>query len=145
MFNLTKCKVKKFLLLGLLIITVNLQAEKPLKDINQNSGEIINIDEKEAHQLIMTGQVIPVDVRTPEEYDKGYIKYSVNIDYKGDDFVRKMDYLRKDKPILLYCRSGRRSLEAAKILTDLGYDRMYNLRGGIISWNDQVNMILKKN
>jgi rhodanese-related sulfurtransferase len=139
--------MKKLLVIVLLFFvldTVNAQSEKTLQDTTKKAGEIINIDEIEAHELIMTGKVIPIDIRTPEEYITGYIKYSINVDYKGDDFVRKMGYISKDKPILLYCRSGRRSLLAAEILTDLGYPKIYNLRGGIISWKVQVDMILKK-
>jgi rhodanese-related sulfurtransferase len=140
--------MKTFLILVMLsfmFATTNGQSENATQNTSKKIGEIINVDEKEAHELIMSGKVIPVDVRTPEEYAEGYIKYSIIVDYKGADFVRKMGYISQDKPLLLYCRSGRRSLLAAEILTNLGYPKVYNLRGGIISWKEQVDMILKNN
>lgn len=77
-----------------------------------------------------------VDVRTPEEYGESHIKDAVNIDVQSDDFQDKATKLLvKNKPVYVYCRSGKRSLHAAEILAKEGY-KVVNLNGGIIEWTD---------
>ena len=49
---------------------------------------------------------------------------------------KKIDY---DKHVLIYCRSGRRSLEAVKILTNEGFSKLYDLKGGILAL-DKLNI-----
>lgn len=75
-----------------------------------------------------------VDVRTPEEFDESHISGAVNIDVKSADFMpRAMQSLSKERPVYVYCRSGRRSLQAGEMLAKKGY-RVVNLSGGIIEW-----------
>lgn len=75
-----------------------------------------------------------LDVRTPQEYAEEHIDGALNIDVQSDDFRQlAVEKLSKDSTILVYCRSGRRSMDAAAILTGLGY-RVINLKGGIIEW-----------
>ena len=77
-----------------------------------------------------------VDVRTPQEYADGHIDGALNIDIQSNDFQRMVEKeLSKDSTILVYCRSGRRSMDAAVILTKLGY-KVVNLKGGIIEWEE---------
>lgn len=72
------------------------------------------------------------DVRTPQEYAEGHIDGALNINLQSDDFQKMAEKdLSKDATILVYCRSGRRSMDAAEILTKLGY-KVVNLKGGII-------------
>ncbi|MCX2680409.1 rhodanese-like domain-containing protein [Galbibacter sp. EGI 63066] len=77
-----------------------------------------------------------IDVRTPEEYSKGYIEKAVNIDVKSDDFVEKVEQIDKNKNVYLYCQSGGRSLKASKILDSLGFKHVYNLDGGFTAWKE---------
>ena len=75
-----------------------------------------------------------VDVRTPEEYAEGHLALSVNIDWKAAGFLEMAEkQLRKDRPVFVYCRSGRRSAEAAKALQKRGY-KVSNMLGGYLSW-----------
>jgi rhodanese-related sulfurtransferase len=75
-----------------------------------------------------------VDVRTPEEFRSGHIAGATNIALQ--DLPQKMASLPKDKPIVLYCRSGARSSNAAQMLTKAGFDNVVDL-GGIITWQAQ--------
>ena len=70
-----------------------------------------------------------------EIYNSGHIQESVNIDFYAGDFTDKLRILRKDVPIYVYCRSGGRSFSAAKKMQGLGFVKVYNLSGGIGSWN----------
>lgn len=79
-----------------------------------------------------------VDVRTPEEYAAGHLDGAVNIDWKIDDtghgFMElAKTQLRTDLPVLVYCRSGRRSAAAAGMLTKAGF-KVYNMAGGYLAW-----------
>ena len=74
-----------------------------------------------------------VDVRTPEEFDEGHIPGAVNIDVNGADFEEKICTLNPEKPLLLYCRSGRRSKLAAQKASKQGF-QVTELEGGILSW-----------
>ena len=99
-----------------------------------NNNDIASISAPEFEQQIKANSVQLLDVRTPEEYAEGHIAGAVNIDVQSDDFQpTARQELSKDSTILVYCRSGRRSLDAAEILTRLGY-RVVNLKGGILDW-----------
>lgn len=77
-----------------------------------------------------------IDVRTPEEFMAGHIKDAANIDYYHDDFQSDIAKLDKNKKYLLYCRSGNRSGMAMDMMKMMGFEEVYNLEEGIISWNE---------
>lgn len=78
-------------------------------------------------QIINTGAQI-IDVRTPAEYAGGHVKGSINIPL--NELPRKLNAIKKDKPVITCCASGMRSASAATILKNNGYTEVYN--GG--SW-----------
>jgi len=85
-------------------------------------------------KLIGNTHVQLLDVRTAEEYAEGHIDQALNIDAKQSDFLQKaMETLDKTRPVAVYCRSGRRSANAASMLTEQGYE-VVNLQGGIQAW-----------
>lgn len=76
--------------------------------------------------------VIILDVRTQEEYDSGYIKNAVCL--PNEDILSEPDILPdKGQQILVYCRSGNRSKQAAQKLADMGYENVLEF-GGILDW-----------
>lgn len=87
-----------------------------------------------AQMLRKDTSIILVDVRTPEEYQQEHIKGGRLMDYYSAEFHALLQTLPKEKPIIFYCRSGRRSSEAMKFLSSIGYSRVFNLIGGIIQW-----------
>lgn len=78
---------------------------------------------------IEKGKVLLVDVRTPEEYKTGHLKYAQNIDYKKDDFKIQINKLDKNKTVYLYCRTGNRSGKSVDVLKSLGFQNVYNIGG----------------
>lgn len=76
-----------------------------------------------------------LDVRTPEEFATGHIDNATNIDWQGENFVKNTEKLNKNKPVYVYCKSGRRSLKASGKLEELGFKKIYNLDGGYLKWN----------
>jgi rhodanese-related sulfurtransferase len=73
-----------------------------------------------------------VDVRNPPELNEGYAPNAVNIPLP--ELKQRMGELAKDKDLLIYCRSGRRSDAATRILMEQGYDRVYNVLGGYLAY-----------
>lgn len=81
---------------------------------------------------------IVIDVRTQQENSDKRIPGSILIDIYRPNFLQKIEKLNKSKTYLVYCRSGRRSYAAYKKMKQLGFERVYNLRSGIIGWNGKV-------
>jgi phage shock protein E len=75
-----------------------------------------------------------IDVRTPAEYYSGHIPGAVNIEL--DALPRRLAEIPQDQPVVIYCRTGRRSLTAARILAQAGYTDLADL-GGIVDWQRQ--------
>ncbi len=104
------------------------------------TAEVINttISVDEANNLIQSNQDNPdfiiLDVRTPEEFSGGHIAGAVNLDVSSPDFQEQLDNLDKDKKYLVYCRTARRSAEAARIMKSTGFKEVYDLTGGIVQW-----------
>jgi phage shock protein E len=72
-----------------------------------------------------------VDVRTPEEFSSGHIAGAVNIPVQ--ELPQRLGEVATEQPVVLYCRSGNRSAQAATILDQAGYSGVYDL-GGIGDW-----------
>ena len=95
-----------------------------------------NVNVEEFAALIADSSVVILDVRTADEFKDGHIQGAILIDQNQSDFVEKAKAaLPVNKTIAIYCRSGRRSANAAGKLTDVGY-KCVNLKGGIIAWKE---------
>ena len=94
-------------------------------------------------ELVADTSVVVLDVRTASEYAEGHIEGSINIDQGQSDFMEKARAaLPADRKIAIYCRSGRRSANAAGRLADEGY-LCVNLKGGIIAWKESGKPVVQ--
>ena len=102
---------------------------------SETSDKIKVLDRDTYANAIKVNKVQLVDVRTANEFNNGHIKNAINIDFfnpvKSDKAFEKLD---KSKPVYLYCRSGARSLKAAKRLVGMGFLQIYDLKGGYMRW-----------
>ena len=101
------------------------------------SQEIINdvVSVDTYKNLVIGNQVQLVDVRTPKEYNSGKIEVAINIDYfDKDNFNAAFEKLNKNKPLYIYCRSGRRSHEASILLEKMGFKKIHDLKDGYNAW-----------
>ena len=93
---------------------------------------------QEAKRLIDQNQGNPnfvvLDVRTPQEFQSGHIKGAMNLDFYAPDFPQQLDKLDKSKTYVVYCRSGHRSAKAVALMKRLGFQRVYDVQGGIRAW-----------
>ena len=106
----------------------NVQNNEEIRYVSMN--EIISIMEENENYIIL-------DVRTIEEYDEGHIPNAICIPNEtiDEDVINKLP--NKDQLILIYCRSGNRSKQAASKLKNLGYTNLIEF-GGIIDWKGEV-------
>jgi len=86
-------------------------------------------------QQVEEGSVQLLDVRTPEEFNRGAIPGALNLDIRSEDFTEQLEDLDKDKPVILYCQSGFRSNKAAGILLSLGFTEVLDYKGGYSDWS----------
>ncbi len=95
---------------------------------------MINENPIDFETSIADGSVIILDVRTPEEFNEGHIEHALNIDIYGDEFAVRILALDPAKNYGVYCRSGKRSLDAIDFMESNGFTTIHHLKDGILSW-----------
>lgn len=102
--------------------------------MNAQNNNYTDMDVDGFAKLLQDEKVQLLDVRTPEEFAEGHIPGAENINVMSGNFLAKAEQtLDKSEPVAVYCRSGKRSAEAASILSKNGY-KVTNLSGGIMAW-----------
>lgn len=83
---------------------------------------------------------VVLDVRTPEEVSQGYIPEAkvINI-YNAQEFMEEVENLDRSKNYYIYCRSGSRSAQACMVLDKLGFNKTFNLAGGILKYEGELS------
>ena len=107
----------------IILTSLSLHSQNTIESISY--ADYLNIDN--------SNDFIVIDVRTPEEHNIKRIKNSININFYDEKFIDFFKIYEKDENILIYCRSGRRSLEAVKNLSKKGFKNIYDLKGGILA------------
>ena len=93
-----------------------------------------DIPSGEFHDLMIQPNTLIIDVRSAGEYAGSKIRGARNLDIMSSTFANSVKHLPKEKTYLLYCRSGNRSASACSTMTDLGFENIKNLKGGIMAW-----------
>lgn len=137
MNGLAMCKPLKFKLMKKLLLICLLGLVMITACSKETSTEIKMITPEEMQSLLELEDVQLVDVRTPKEYETGFIAHSQNIDFNSPTFDEDVEKLDKSKPVILYCKSGGRSAKCADKLKSAGFIKIYELEGGITHWRHQ--------
>lgn len=93
-----------------------------------------DLSAEDFHRGMKERDAVVIDVRTAGEFGSGKISGARNMDMMASGFNKQIQNLPKDKAYYLYCRSGNRSGHACDTMVDLGFEKVYNLERGIISW-----------
>ena len=104
------------------------------KSENPHFPDVWDLDPKEIQSK--TSELTLIDVRRPDEYigELGHIPGATLLTL--DQLPAKMDSLPKDKTIVFVCRSGARSAQATSFALESGFSDVYNMRGGMLLWNE---------
>lgn len=83
-----------------------------------------------------------LDVRTPEEYAAGHLPGAVNIPH--DQLAARLGELSaaRERDIVVYCRTGRRSAEALGVLDEAGFERLFHLKGDYTRWTEEKRPVI---
>lgn len=121
-----KAKILLVILVTFQLISCQKENSKAIETL-ESQDYLEKLNETEKPQLI--------DVRTPDEFAIEHLENSENIDWNSTDFVFNAEKLDKSKPVFVYCKVGGRSNQAANKLSELGFQKIYNLDGGIMKWS----------
>jgi rhodanese-related sulfurtransferase len=98
----------------------------------------------QATLMINREDAIVVDVREPHEYAAGHVPNARHIPMgQVDKRLGELDRF-KDKPVIVVCQSGNRSSSTCNALTKRGFEKVYNLSGGISAWEQAGMPVTKK-
>ena len=100
----------------------------------QDESVAKDVTVEEFKKLVDSSKGLLLDVRTPDEFNEGHILEAVNINFYDKDFAQQVEKLDKMKPVYVYCKSGGRSGKTKDLLHEKGFTEIYNLKGGILSW-----------
>ncbi len=103
-----------------------------------------DVDNITFKKLMEDEKNILLDIRTQDEFDRVHMKGAKLIEFGQFDFEDILLDMDKEKTYLLYCRSGRRTAYTMELMKIYGFIKVYNLRDGIIKWNDNSNLICKE-
>jgi thioredoxin 1 len=106
------------------------------------NANVVTLSAADFEKGITDTTCILLDVRTPDEYEGGFIKGAKNIDWNNKNFKTLAKNLDKTKPLYIYCLSGGRSGSAANYLADQGFTKVYNLDGGMLEWKYQAKSVV---
>ena len=96
------------------------------------AADIKEVSPAEAQPAVSKAYSQFIDVRTPEEYASGHAARSVNIPL--DKLNASLDRIEPNEPVYLICESGRRSMQAATMLKEAGYNNVVSVAGGTAAW-----------
>lgn len=105
-------------------------------DANQFASIISDYEQNEVEFVLL-------DVRTQREFDNGHFPKAIVLDYYAKDFRTKLAELDRSKKYLLYCRSGNRSGQTLRLMSQMGFTYAVDLNGGIVSWLSSGKKLVK--
>lgn len=107
----------------------------PFSFVAQNCLKADLLNTTDFKEQISKVDIQLLDVRTTNEFKSGHIEAAISADVLiSQEFLKKISDLDKDRPVYIYCRSGSRSKKAAQLLCESGFKKVYDLKGGYLTW-----------
>lgn len=95
----------------------------------------------EAFKVWQSKGAVLLDVRSEAEYKEKHVRESINLPL--DQLAGNISKIPHDKPVLVICRSGRRSFAAVSFLEQQDFDNVFNICGGILAWQQlETNFLM---
>ncbi len=132
-----------FIILILCALIFSACDEKSSNNSSQKNG-FISISAEKFKQKLRTNEYILIDVKTKKEHEKEKIFGSILVDFFKEDFESKLKRLDRKQKYLIYCHGGERSSLVLRLMNRLGFNEVYELKGGITSWKSAGFQVVKK-
>ena len=129
----------RLLVLALLAIIVMLI----VSEIQQRLSRVKEVSPAEATRLLNHENAIMIDMRTDKDYRDGHIANSLNVPTGNADIPASLNKYR-ERPVVVYCQRGNRSIAFCNKLSKQGFESVYNLKGGVLAWQ-KAELPLTKN
>lgn len=94
----------------------------------------VDVEPEKFAELTKEKDAVILDVRSAFEFGGDKIAGAQNMSYTSSGFRAYLEKLDKNKSYLVYCASGSRSVGAVKQMKSMGFEKVYNLKGGIEHW-----------
>lgn len=120
--------MRTFMLLFTIVVNVSCQS--------QSSNYLLDPQSFDA-KVKSTSNAVVLDVRTKAEFEGGFIANAVNVDFNSAQFESDIEKLDKSKTYFVYCLSGGRSSQAAQMMREQHFAKVYELKGGIMAWKNK--------
>lgn len=101
------------------------------KDIYPNEAWELILKTKEGEGIVI------LDISTPKEYQDLHLEAAVNLNLLSRFFKARLDIMDKTKTYIVYCKVGGRSKFAQKLMRRMGFQRIYNIIGGTLLWEEE--------
>jgi rhodanese-related sulfurtransferase len=102
-------------------------------ELKRRISGVKDVGPGEATRLLNHDNAIMVDMRSDKDFRDGHIVNALHVPADNSDMPARLDKYR-DRPVIVYCRSGQRSLPVCSKLRKQGFERVYNLKGGVLGW-----------
>jgi rhodanese-related sulfurtransferase len=123
-----------FVLMALLVAAGCSGGSSPAGNVAVGTGSISEISPRSALPKVEGAYSQFIDVRTADEYASGHATRAINIPL--DELPNRYDRLEKNEPVYIICETGRRSAEAADILSANGFKEVISITGGTSAWRE---------
>jgi rhodanese-related sulfurtransferase len=132
--NINVLNILLVIVLGVVLLagcsSPNLAVDQEVS-VDTSSQAVKSISVDQAYQLYQDGEAF-LDVRTPAEWEQAHIPGATLLPL--NELESRLNELPRDLDLVVYCRSGNRSLQASKILLEAGFNGVLNMQGGLNDW-----------
>ena len=111
-------------------------------ELKRRMSGVRDVAPGEATRLLNHENAIMIDMRSDRDFRDGHIVNAVHAPAENSDMSARLDKYR-DRPLIVYCRSGQRSMPVCSKLRKQGFEKVYNLKGGVLGWQ-QADLPISK-
>ena len=111
-------------------------------EIQQRIGGVKHVEPHAATRMLNHDNAIMIDMRNDKDYQAGHIVNAIHLPEYNDSNIKRLEKFR-ERPLIIYCRSGQQSAGVCSKLRKRGFEPVYNLKGGVLAWQN-ANLPLSK-
>jgi len=137
-------RAAELIILGSVLVTLTIACTRTAADEGLGEGQAPAyglVSPIQVERIIRANwdnpEFVLLDIRTPDEIASGHIASTQMLDYYSEGFRDELARLDQEKTYLIYCRTGNRTGRTMSIMADLGFEKVYDLDGGITAWTTE--------